>query len=75
MEVEEDNAEPIATHLFRVGWSLPNTGLQLGEFKYSYGYESSGKFVTDKEFSEYGIKYGVGDVVGSYLVSFYLIFS
>lgn len=66
METEEI-PEPIPTHLFRVGWSLPNTCLQLGEHKFSYGYESSGRFVTDREFSDYGVKFGVGDVVASYV--------
>lgn len=63
----EEIPESIPTHLFRVGWSLPNTCLQLGEHKYSYGYESTGKFVTDKEFAVYGTKFGVGDVITSYL--------
>ncbi|KAF2882590.1 hypothetical protein ILUMI_23607 [Ignelater luminosus] len=67
MEVDETPIEPIAKHLFRVGWSLVDTCLQLGEAEYSYGYESSGKFVTNKEFSDYGIKFGVGDVIGAYL--------
>jgi heterogeneous nuclear ribonucleoprotein U-like protein 1 len=59
--------EPIPTHLFRVGWSLLDTGLQLGEDKYSYGYESSGRFVINKQFQNYGIQFGVGDVVASFL--------
>lgn len=66
METEEV-PDPIPTHLFRVGWSLPNTCLQLGEHKFSYGYESSGRFVTDKQFNDYGVKFGVGDVVASYI--------
>ncbi|KAG5896297.1 hypothetical protein JTB14_008853 [Gonioctena quinquepunctata] len=59
--------EPIPTHFFRVGWSLPTSSLQLGEEKYSYGYESSGRFVSDKQFAEYGVKFGAGDVVGAFL--------
>lgn len=66
METEEV-PEPILTHLFRVGWSLPSTCLQLGEHKFSYGYESTGRFVTDKQFTDYGVKFGVGDVVASYI--------
>jgi heterogeneous nuclear ribonucleoprotein U-like protein 1 len=61
--------ETIPTHLFRVGWSLLDTGLQLGEDKYSYGYESSGRFVINKQFQNYGIQFGVGDVVASFLVN------
>ncbi|KAJ8981698.1 hypothetical protein NQ317_003419 [Molorchus minor] len=66
-EKKEVPSEPIPTHLFRIGWSLLTTGLQLGEEKYSYGYESSGKFVTDKQFTDYGTKFGAGDVIGAYL--------
>lgn len=70
MEVDEaKESEPISSHMFRVGWSLSNTGLQLGEYKYSYAYESTGKFVTEKEFRDYGITFGVGDVISSYVVS------
>lgn len=71
MEVDEV-VEPIPTHMFRVGWSLLNTGLQLGEYQHSFGYESSGRFVTNKQFTEYGAKFGVGDVIGSYLVGFHI---
>ncbi|RZC32764.1 heterogeneous nuclear ribonucleoprotein U-like protein 2, partial [Asbolus verrucosus] len=63
----KEQPELLPTHLFRVGWSLLDTGLQLGEDKFSYGYESSGRFVTDKQFQDYGIKFGVGDVVASFL--------
>nr|XP_023026523.1 heterogeneous nuclear ribonucleoprotein U-like protein 2 [Leptinotarsa decemlineata] len=60
-------SEPIPSHVLRVGWSLLNCSLQLGEEKFSYGYESSGRFVTDKKFVDYGIKFGAGDVVGTFL--------
>lgn len=69
MEVDVKENDPISSHMFRVGWSLSNTGLQLGEYKQSYAYESTGKFVTEKQFSDYGITFGVGDVIGSYVVS------
>lgn len=78
METEEEKEKPeekpqlppIPTHYFRVGFSLPKTSLQLGESKHSYAYESTGKFITDKEFKDYGVTFGVGDVVGAYLVSY-----
>lgn len=57
------------THLFRVGWSVVDAGLQLGETTNSFGYESSAKFVTNKEFVDYGVQFGVGDVVTAYVVS------
>lgn len=66
---ETKESEPIPTHLFRVGWSLLDTGLQLGEDNFSYGYESSGRFVVNKQFDNYGRKFGVGDVIASFLVS------
>ncbi|KYB28804.1 heterogeneous nuclear ribonucleoprotein U-like protein 2 isoform X1 [Tribolium castaneum] len=66
-ESETKETEPIPTHLFRVGWSLLDTGLQLGEDKFSYGYESSGRFALNKQFEDYGKKFGVGDVVASFL--------
>ncbi|XP_060521067.1 heterogeneous nuclear ribonucleoprotein U-like protein 2 [Cylas formicarius] len=62
----ESEPEPLPTHLFRVGYSLQGTSLQLGECGHSYGYESSGKFVSDKQFRDYGVKFGVGDVIGTY---------
>ncbi|KAL3275971.1 hypothetical protein HHI36_020702 [Cryptolaemus montrouzieri] len=63
----EKPAEPILTHIFRAGWSLPKTSLQLGEDEFSYGYESTGKFVVNKEFREFGAPYKLGDVIGAYL--------
>ncbi|XP_063931032.1 heterogeneous nuclear ribonucleoprotein U-like protein 1 isoform X2 [Zophobas morio] len=63
----KEQSESLPTHLFRVGWSLLDTGLQLGEDKYSYGYESSGSFVTNKEFQQYGVQFGIGDVITSFL--------
>lgn len=52
---------------------MPGTSLQLGEVKYSYAYESTGKFLTEGKFEDYGITFGVGDVIGAYLVSFYVL--
>lgn len=70
---EEEKKEPeeeIPIHLVRVGWSLLTSSLQLGEDKFSYAYESTGKFVNDKQFIDYGRSFAVGDVVGAYLVSY-----
>ncbi|XP_066152359.1 heterogeneous nuclear ribonucleoprotein U-like protein 2 [Euwallacea fornicatus] len=64
---DKSHLPPIPTHLFRVGFSLPETSLQLGEVKYSYAYESTGKFISENNFEDYGISFGVGDVVGAYL--------
>lgn len=59
--------EPTLKHLVRVGWSSGAASLQLGEGEFSYGYESTGKFVANKVFTNYGAKFGLGDVVGAYL--------
>lgn len=71
-EEEEVLETPVVappTHLFRVGWSVVDTELQLGESINSFAYESSGKFVTGKAFVDYSIKFAVGDVVTAYVVS------
>lgn len=71
-DTQQENPDPIVEeiipHLIRVGWSLSSTDLQLGESEHSFGYESSGKFVNNGNFSEYGVPFKVGDVVGAYLV-------
>lgn len=54
-------------NVVRVGWSTDSANLQLGEDKLSYGYDSSGKKVTDSEFAEYGQTFGAEDVIGCYL--------
>ncbi|ENN80848.1 hypothetical protein YQE_02754, partial [Dendroctonus ponderosae] len=59
--------EPIPSHYFRVGFSLAGTSLQLGEAPHSFAYESTGRFVTNNDYQEYGSTFGIGDVVGAYL--------
>ncbi|XP_019864815.1 heterogeneous nuclear ribonucleoprotein U-like protein 2 isoform X2 [Aethina tumida] len=71
-EKEEKEEEPektvtIPVHVIRIGWSVIDADLMLGESKHSYGYESSGQFVTEKQFQDYAVKYAVGDVVGAYV--------
>lgn len=51
----------------RCGWSTPSTNLQLGENPLSFAYGSIGKKALNNEFSDYGIKYGVDDIIGVYL--------
>lgn len=67
---KKEPEEQIPIHLIRVGWSLLSSSLQLGEDKCSYAYESTGKFVNDKQFIDYGKPFAVGDVIGAYLVSY-----
>ncbi|KAK9881562.1 hypothetical protein WA026_016437 [Henosepilachna vigintioctopunctata] len=59
--------EPILTHIFRAGWSMSKASLQLGEDSCSFGYESTGKFVSNREFKEFAAPYKLGDVIGAYL--------
>lgn len=53
----------------RLGWSVDEAGLGLGEALLSYGYGSTGKVVVNNRYTEYGEKYGPGDTIGCYLVS------
>lgn len=53
----------------RVGWSVDEAGMGLGEAPLSYGYGGTGKVVVNNRYNEYGEKYGPGDTIGCYLVS------
>lgn len=55
-------------HEFRCGWSVGDTGLQLGEAPLSFGFDSNGKKCLDSKFDDYGKRYSLFDVVGVYLV-------
>lgn len=44
----------------------------LGEEPLSFGYGGTGKFSHDNKFSNYGKPFQVGNVVGAYLVIFFL---
>ncbi|XP_076035920.1 uncharacterized protein LOC143021926 isoform X2 [Oratosquilla oratoria] len=54
-------------HVIRVGWSVNDTGLMLGEEPLSYGYSGTAKASSNLKFKDYGIKFGKGDVVGCFL--------
>lgn len=56
-------------HALRVGWSVDEAGLGLGEAAYSYGYGGTGKSVENNRYNEYGEEYGPGDIIGCYVVS------
>jgi heterogeneous nuclear ribonucleoprotein U-like protein 1 len=51
-------------HEIRCGWSTASSSLQLGENDLSFGLDSSGRKCCNAEFSDYGVKLGVLDVVG-----------
>ncbi|XP_055592951.1 heterogeneous nuclear ribonucleoprotein U-like protein 2 isoform X2 [Uranotaenia lowii] len=65
-ETRKVTDEPITSD-FRVGWSIGDANLQLGEDKHSFAYISTGFKAADSKFSEYGSAYKLNDVVGVYL--------
>lgn len=52
---------------FRVGFSLPQSTLLLGEAEHSFGYCETGRKANQGEFSDYGKPYKLDDVIGCYL--------
>ncbi|KAG0716808.1 Heterogeneous nuclear ribonucleoprotein U-like protein 1 [Chionoecetes opilio] len=63
-QLEEDEQHP---HVLRVGWSVDDAGLTLGEDPFSYGYGGTGKASTNLKFKDYGKTFGKGDVLGCFL--------
>ena len=53
----------------RVGWSIDQADLGLGEVDNSYGYEGTGKTSSGNKIFSSGEPYGPGDVIGCFLVS------
>ncbi|XP_012139478.2 uncharacterized protein LOC100875790 isoform X1 [Megachile rotundata] len=53
-------------HVLRIGWSTPYTSMQLGEEKFSFGYCSTGKKLTDNNYEDYGVQFGKDDIIGCY---------
>ncbi len=56
-------------HILRCGWSVDDSGMQLGEEPLSYGYGGTAKISVNCQFKDYGVAFSVGDVVGCFLVS------
>ena len=56
-------------HVLRCGWSVESSSLQLGTEPLSYGYGGTAKISTNNKFQNYGRRFGLGDVIGCYLVS------
>ncbi|KAG5679606.1 hypothetical protein PVAND_009166 [Polypedilum vanderplanki] len=54
-------------HEIRCGWSMSNSPLQLGETELSFGLDSSGRKCCNAEFTDYGVKINVLDVIGVHL--------
>lgn len=66
VDCENERSDP-DQYVFRVGWSLDKSSLQLGEDSDSYGFGSTGKISCSNAFLDYGETYGIGDVVGAFL--------
>ena len=56
-------------NVLRCGWSVASASMQLGEEPLSWGFGGIGMKSVNCQFSRYGQKFGVGDVIGCYLVS------
>ena len=54
-------------HELRLGWTMDDASLLLGEGKFSYCYSGSGKAGSDCEFEDYGASFTKGDVVGAFV--------
>ncbi|XP_056626203.1 heterogeneous nuclear ribonucleoprotein U-like protein 2 [Triplophysa dalaica] len=53
-------------HMLRVGWSVDNSSLQLGEGELSYGFDGQGKIVTSGKEEEFGEPFSEGDIIGCF---------
>ncbi|XP_076455157.1 uncharacterized protein LOC143289849 [Babylonia areolata] len=62
-----DDHQEMDPHVVRVGWSIDSSSFQLGEEPWSFGYGGTGKFSTNCRFSDYGQRFGAGDVIGAML--------
>ena len=58
-------------NVLRCGWSTVSASMQLGEEPYSWGYGGTGTKSFNCKFTQYGQRFGVGDVIGCFLVSSY----
>ncbi|KAK3091275.1 hypothetical protein FSP39_018519 [Pinctada imbricata] len=54
-------------HILRVGWSIDDSSFQLGEEPFSYGYGGTARFSQNNRFTQYGEKFGHGDIIGALL--------
>ena len=67
LEVPHLEAEEPHPHVIRVGWSIDNAGIILGEEEFSYGYGGTGMASTKLKFKKYGTTFKEGDVLGCFL--------
>lgn len=62
-----DDHEETNPNIIRVGWSIDSSSFQLGEEPWSFGYGGTGKFSTNNRFTNYGVQFEEGDVIGAML--------
>ena len=64
VSLPKDDSDPYS---IRVGWSLINTSLQLGENKFSFAFCSNGKKMSDNQIEDYGESFKAGDSIAAYI--------
>ncbi|XP_054453435.1 heterogeneous nuclear ribonucleoprotein U-like protein 2 isoform X2 [Anoplopoma fimbria] len=60
---EQEHMDPCG---LRVGWSMANTSLMLGEDEFSFAYDGRGKKVTGGKEEAFGELLSEGDIIGCY---------
>ncbi|KAF1384853.1 hypothetical protein PFLUV_G00124490 [Perca fluviatilis] len=60
---EQEHMDPYG---LRVGWSVSNTSLLLGEDEFSFAYDGRGKKVSGGKVEEFGEPFSEGDIIGCY---------
>ncbi|XP_042516042.1 heterogeneous nuclear ribonucleoprotein U-like protein 1 [Macadamia integrifolia] len=62
--VDMEDTPPDQKHVCRVGISRGDDAVgNLGETEHSYGFGGTGKFSSGGKFTDYGMKFGVGDTI------------
>ena len=61
----KDDIEPYS---IRVGWSIGQSSLQIGENPFSFSFCNNGKKCHDKTFEDYGAVVDKGDSIAAYIV-------
>ncbi|KAG7517934.1 heteroproteinous nuclear ribonucleoprotein U 2 [Solea senegalensis] len=61
-----DDQEFTKSYGVRVGWSVADTSLLLGEDELSFAYDGSSKIVSGGKKEEFGESLSVGDIIGCY---------
>lgn len=61
-----EEQEDIDPYGLRVGWSMANTSLLLGEDEFSFAYDGRSKKVSGGKEEEFGEAFSEGDIIGCY---------